>query len=124
MAYYDNIYVTPSSAAETATVTVKDGNYSVLSTESGTFFKLSGASSNTEFTLPEDPPVGFFCAFFNETTHRLTVTAQNDNGLYHKVSQNQRSLYQALITTSLHCYFIGENAWVTMGYGTWTAVSK
>lgn len=123
MAYYDNIFLTPVAPPETATVSQKATDYTISPTESGTYFELSGASANTEFTLPEEPTPGFVCAFFNATTFRLTITAQGDDRILYKAAGSQRSIYQALRTTSAHLYYLGSNQWFVMGYGTWTGVA-
>lgn len=113
---------TKVSVATFIAVSPKTGNYTVLTTDSGTLFTNDGAVGGVEFDLPPTA-AGLTYEFYVQVGHRLTINAELGSAIRNAaaVSTSGGSFYNDVVGSKIRLTAINATEWVVDSpQGTWT----
>jgi hypothetical protein len=116
-----NIFVVDSSANSVKSygppITAKTSSYTVLATDSGTFFTTEGASGAVTFTLPAVGTTHFHAWFFCAEDQTMTVAsaAGDDMVLFNDVAADSLAFSTSSEKAGGGCYCISDGTkWMVL----------
>lgn len=111
-----------TNAKQLLRVQAKTAAYTLLESDSGTFFTTYGASGSVTFTLPANPTAGLHYWFLNGTTSDLVVAAATADTLYAYADAAADSVASTDIAVLMLAIADG-NKWYVVSFGNSTVAA-